>query len=106
MHGREEEEVEERGGPATHKPTTDQSRRALRAVDPRREKKKTGNVPFSSPLGLRKSCGFVVASIHLSAVLSVSRGRKARWTLEGSASAAAPAEGCFFIIVRLQTDAA
>lgn len=62
------------------------------------------HVPFSSPLRLRKSC--VVAFIHLSALLSVSLGRKARWTLERSASAAAPTEGCFFIIVRLQTDAA
>lgn len=61
-------------------------------------------IPFSSPLRLRKSC--VVAFIHLSAVLSVSLGRKARWTLMRSASAAAPTEGCFFIIVRLQTDAA
>lgn len=60
--------------------------------------------PFSSPLRLRKSC--VVAFIHLSAVLSVGPGRKARWRLERSASAAAPTEGCFFIIVRLQTDAA
>lgn len=63
-----------------------------------------GHIPFSSPLKFRKSC--VVAFIHLSAVLLFSLGRKARWTLERFASAAAPAEGCLFIIVRLQTDAA
>lgn len=62
------------------------------------------HIPFSSPLKFRKSC--VVAFIHLSAVLLFSLGRKARWTLERFASAAAPAEGCLFIIVRLQTDAA
>lgn len=62
-------------------------------------------VPFSSPLRLRKS--FSDAFIHLSAVfLSVSLGRKVQLSLVKSALAAAPAEGCFFIIVRLRTDAA
>lgn len=62
------------------------------------------HLPFSSPLRLRKRRG--VAFIHLSVLLVVSPGRKARWTWERLASAAAPTEGWFFIIVRLQTDAA
>lgn len=84
----------------------DPQRQFDHTIYPRGMQRTTGedHIPFSSPLRLRKSC--VVAFIHLSAVLSVSLGRKARWTLERSASAAAPTEGCFFIIVRLQTDAA
>lgn len=80
------------------KPTKAPQRRATRWGG-------SGHVPFLSPLRLRGSC--VVACSHLSAVLCViSFGEKARWTLERSASAAAPTEGCFFIIVRLQTDSA
>lgn len=97
------------GGPATQNPrsvTTILSAYLTTLLYPEESSCVVGDdhIPFSSPLKFRKSC--VVAFIHLSAVLLVSLGRKARWTSERFASAAAPAEGCFFIIVRLQTDAA
>lgn len=61
------------------------------------------HLPSSSPLKVRRSC--VVAFSHLSAVRSVSLGRKGpSRTLEKSA--VVPASDCLFIIVRLRTDAA